>query len=227
MATPTRPSIFDELRAQYEAARVGAASASHDHEGYEALNARMRRTYAWLDKALSYLDGVKPAVAHRYDVGHGVAFADPRFKHGYVGQHERRVVGFPVLDEINVYYEIGTAPLSVEIAPVESPGVERALDDAGIRYTWRGVEDASGRMRTCQLSVQPVIPAKIAMVADYVTGQVTVALVNVDRIDRVTLEFDSRAIDEEVLDDLLRFILGRDSTFLRRAPLAGIRGSRG
>ena len=77
MATPTRPSIFDELRAQYEAARVGAAAASHDHEGYEALNARMRRTYAWLDKALSYLDGVKPAIAHRYDVGHGVTFADP------------------------------------------------------------------------------------------------------------------------------------------------------
>jgi hypothetical protein len=55
-----------------------------------------------------------------------------------------------------------------------------------------------------------------------------VPLVNVDRIDRVTLEFHSRGIDDAVLDDLIRFILGRDAAFLRRAPLAGVRpaGSR-
>ena len=226
-ATATRPSILEELRAQYEATRAGAAAVAHDREGYEALNGRMRRAHAWLDKAFSYLGGVKPAIAHRYDLGHGVVFLSPRFHHGYVGQHERRVVGFPVLDEINVYYEVETAPLALEIPPVESPAVEKALDDAGIRYTWRGVEDATGKMRTCLLNVQPIIPAKIAFVADYVTGVVTVALVNVDRIDRVTLEFDSRAIDDDVLEDLLRFILGRDSAFLRRAPLAGIHGSRG
>jgi hypothetical protein len=49
-------------------------------------------------------------------------------------------------------------------------------------------------------------------------------MTNVDRFDRVTLEFHSTAIDEHVLDELLHFILGRDSNFLRRAPLAGIHG---
>jgi len=52
---------------------------------------------------------------------------------------------------------------------------------------------------------------------------VTVALTNVDRLDRVTLEFESSAIKESVLEDLVRLILGRDSAFLRRAPLAGLR----
>lgn len=60
--------------------------------------------------------------------------------------------------------------------------------------------------------------------ADYETGLVTVALVNVDRLDRVTLEFHSNAIDEPVLEDLVRLMLGRDSAFLRRAPLAGLHG---
>ena len=58
--------------------------------------------------------------------------------------------------------------------------------------------------------------------ADYQTGAVTVALFNVDRLDRVTLEFHSNAIEEPVLEDLVRLILGRDSAFLRRAPLAGL-----
>jgi hypothetical protein len=60
--------------------------------------------------------------------------------------------------------------------------------------------------------------------ADYQTGLVTVTLVNVDRFDRVNLEFHSTSIDEPVLEDLVRLILGRDAAFLRRAPLAGIHG---
>jgi hypothetical protein len=51
---------------------------------------------------------------------------------------------------------------------------------------------------------------------------VTAALANVDRLDRITLEFHSNAIEEPVLEDLVRLILGRDSAFLRRAPLAGL-----
>jgi hypothetical protein len=53
---------------------------------------------------------------------------------------------------------------------------------------------------------------------------VTVALVNVDRLERVTLEFPSTAIEEPVLEDLVRLILGRDSAFLKRGRLAGLRG---
>jgi len=79
-------------------------------------------------------------------------------------------------------------------------------------------------VRQCKLSVPPAIPAMVAFRADYQTGLVTVALVNVDRLDRVTLEFHSEAIDDAVLEDLVRFILGRDARFLRRAPLAGIHG---
>jgi len=215
-------SILDELRTQYEAARSGTAAPS-DVEGFEALNARMRRVYAWLDKAFSYLDGLKPHISHRFDLGHGVVFEQPRFHRGYVGQHERRIVGFPVLDEINMYYEIEAQPLTLEVDPIESTTVQKALDEAGLRFAWRSVEDPGGRVRKCVVNVQPFIPAKIAFVVDYQTGVVTVPLVNVDRIDRVTLEFHSRDIDDAVLDDLIRFILGRDAAFLRRAPLAGVR----
>jgi hypothetical protein len=220
-----KPSIFDELRAQYEASRTGD-DAPDDVESFDALNARMRRAYTWLDKAFSYLDGLKPAIAHRFDLGHGLVFESPRFHRGYVGQLERRSVGFPVLDEITMYYEIEADPLTVELTPLELPAVEEALDDAGVRYGSRSVEDPSGRVRKCVVTVQPFIPAKIALVADYRTGIVDVPLVNVDRIDRVTLEFHSRDIDDAVLDDLVKLVLGVDSAFLRRAPLAGVRAKK-
>jgi hypothetical protein len=86
------------------------------------------------------------------------------------------------------------------------------------------VEDSGGIVRKCSFSVPPVIRAVVAFHVDYENGTVTVALANVDRLDRVTLEFQSKAIEEPVLEDLIRLILGRDSAFLRRAPLAGLHG---
>ena len=221
----TSPSILDELKAQYEAARVTHHYHS-DVEGYEQINARLRKAYAWLDKAFSYLDGVKPAIDHRFDVGHGLVFEQPRFGRGYVGQHERRIVGFPAIDEINIYYEIAAVrALTIEVAPAGVQMAEKALDDAGLQYTCKRVEDHSGTVRKCVITVPPAIPAKVSFTVNYQTGIVTVPLVNVDRFDRVSLEFHSQAIDEHVLDDLLKFILGRDSSFLRRAPLAGLHGT--
>jgi len=172
---------------------------------------------------VTYLSGLKPAIEHQFDLGHGLVFQSPRFAHGSVGQHEHRIVGLPVLDEINIYYEITAAkPLSIEVAPGMVQFAEKALDDAGLQYTTRRVEESSGSLRKCSFSVPPAIRAMVSLRADYQTGVVPVTLVNVDRFDRVTLEFHSNMIEEPVLEDLVRLILGRDSAFLRRAPLAGL-----
>jgi len=222
---PTEPSILDELRGQYESARTSEHTHS-DVEGFEQINKRLRHAYAWLDKAFSYLDGVKPPIAHRFDVGHGLVFENTKFGRGYVGQHERRIVGYPVLDEINIYYEIAAdKPLTIEVGQGGVALAEKALDDAGLQYTCRRIEDHTGVVRKCVITVPPAIPAKVAFNVDYQTGIVTVPLVNVDRFDRVSLEFHSQHIDEAILEDLLKFILGRDQNFLRRAPLAGLHGT--
>jgi hypothetical protein len=219
-----RTSLLDELRTQYEAAR----QSTHEHadvEAFQVIDARMRKAFRWLEKAITYLDELKPSIDHRFDLGHGLVFESPRFGHGSMGQHERRIVGFPVLDEINIYYEVSASkPLALDVAPGGIALAEKALDDAGLQYTSRRVEDSGGIVRKCAISVPPAIPAAVSFRADYQTGLVTVALVNVDRLDRVTLEFHSNAIDEPVLEDLVRLMLGRDSAFLRRAPLAGLHG---
>jgi hypothetical protein len=217
-------SLLDELRTQYEEAR----QSTHEHadvEGFQEIDARLRKAFRWLEKAVTYLDGLKPAIEHRFDLGHGLVFDSPRFGHGSVGQHTRRIVGFPVLDEINIYYEIVAAKtLTIEVAPGGVALADKVLDDAGLQYTSRRVEDASGTVRKCVISVPPAIPSNVSFRADYQTGLVTVTLVNVDRFDRVSLEFHSTSIDEPVLEDLVRLVLGRDAAFLRRAPLAGLHG---
>jgi hypothetical protein len=225
--TTDHGSLLAELRADYEASHVTVEQRG-DVEGFEAIDKRLRKAFRWLEQAVTYLNGLKPAINHRFDLGYGYAFDSPRFAHGSVAQHERRIVGFPVLEEINLYYDISAAkPLSIDVPPGWVSFAEKVLDAFGLQYTSRRVDEPDGSLRKCVFSVPPVIPARVTFRVDYRTGLVTVALVNVDRLERVTLEFPSTVIDESVVEDLVRLILGRDSAFLRRAPLAGLHAQAG
>lgn len=217
-----RSSLLEELRVQYEAVH----EAADDHgtvESFEVVDARMRETFRWLERAITYLNAVKPAITHKFDLGYGYVFESPRFKHGSVGQHERRIAGFPVLEGIDVYYEMSASkPLVIDVVPGWMSFAAKTLDAFGLQYDSRRVEEADGKLRKCIFSVPPVIPARISFRIDHSNRLVTVALTNVDRLERVTLEFPSTAIEVPVLEDLVRLMLGRDSAFLRRAPLAGL-----
>ena len=218
-------SLLDELRTQYESARESTQEHANV-ESFQAIDARLRKAFRWLEKAVTYLSGLKPPIDHRFDLGNGLMFESPRFGHGSVGQHEHRIVGFPVLDEISIYYEISASkPISLEVASGMVQVAEKALDDAGLQYTSRRVESADGNVRKCSFSVPTAIPARVSFRAEYQTGVVTVALMNVDRFDSVTFEFHSNEIEEPILEDLVKLILGRDTAFLHRAPLAGMRRS--
>src|SRR5204863_9097084 len=128
-----------------------------------------------------------------------------------------------VVEEINISYEIAAAkPLTIELGPGSVALAEKTLDEAGLQYTSHSVEDHAGVIRKRIITVPPAIPAGASFHADYKTGLVVVSLANVDRFDRVSLEFHSNAIDEPALEDFIRLILGRSSAFLQRAPLVGI-----
>jgi hypothetical protein len=222
MAATQHTSLLEQLRQQYEAARV--TTTSDEVEDFESIDARLRKAFRWLEQAITYLNAIKPAIEHRFDLGYGYAFESPRFSQGSVSQQQRRIRGYPVLEEVGVYYEIAASrPLTIEVASGWVSFAEKTLDAFGLQYSRRHVAGPDGSTRNCIFSVPPVIPARISLRPSYQTGVVTVALFNVDRLDRVSLEFQSTAIDEPLLEDLVRLVLGRDSAFLRRARLAGLR----
>ena len=150
-------SLLDELRVRYEA--VQEPTDDHDDvESFEEIDARLREAFRWLEKAITYLNGLKPTIEHRFDLGYGYVFDSPRFAHGSVGQHERRIRGFPVLEGIDVYYEVSAAePLSIEVVPGWVSFAEKALDAFGLQYTYRRMQDSDGTPGKCIFSVPPLI----------------------------------------------------------------------
>ena len=71
--TGSRGALLDELRVRYEA--VHDSTDDHvDVESFEAIDARLREAFRWLEKAITYLNGLKPPIKHRFDLGYGYAF---------------------------------------------------------------------------------------------------------------------------------------------------------
>ena len=211
MAATERSSLLDELRQQYK------PRPSRRRPTRSRISNRSTRDCATPSAGSNTIE-------HRFDLGYGYAFESPRFSHGSVSQQQRRIRGYPVLEEVAVYYDIAASrPLTIEVASGWVSFAAKTLDAFGLQYTSRRVAGDDGSTSKCIFSVPPVIPARISLRASYQTGLVTVALFNVDRLDRVSLEFQSTAIDEPVLEDLVRLVLGHDSSFLRRAPLSGLR----
>ena len=102
-----------------------------DVESFEAIDARLREAFRWLEK-ITYLNGLKPPI-DRFDLGYGYAFDSPRFAHGSVGQHERRIRGFPVLEDRRL---LRVRKLSIEVVPGGSRLPRRPSMRSG-QYTCR------------------------------------------------------------------------------------------
>jgi hypothetical protein len=100
---------------------------------------------------------------------------------------------------------------------------EKTLDEAGLRYTSKHVEIRDGAQK-CVITVPAAIPSSISFRADYQTGLVRVSLINVDRFDRVILEFHSAAIDERSWRTSSVSCWVAAPPFCAGAPLAGIHG---
>ena len=138
MAATQRTSLLDELRQQYEAAPV--TTKTDEVEDFESIDARLRNAFRWLEQAITYLNTIKPTIEHRFDLGYGYAFESPRFSHGSVSQQQRRIRGYPVLEEVAVYYDIAASrPLTIEVASGWVSFAEKTLDAFGLQYSRRRV----------------------------------------------------------------------------------------
>lgn len=217
-------SFLDALRDEYETVQRSLHEVE-DVEAFNVIDARMRKSFRWLEKAVTYLNDLKSPINRRFDLGYGLAFESPRFGRGVVGQHTRNIRGYSALDEVNLYYEIAAAaPLSAQVSSVEAEILKARLEAANLRFTLRRIEGANAGPGRFAISVTPAIPAAVVFNADYRSGVITVTLVNVDRLDRISLAFKSSSIRESVLEDVAKFVLGKDSALLKTAQLAGIRG---
>jgi len=221
-----KTSFLDALRDEYET--VQHFPDANAVEDTAVIDARMRKSFKWFEKAITYLNAIKSPIKHRFDLGRGIVFEEPRFSRGVLGQHTLNVRGYNVVDEVSLYYHVcASKPIAIEMSAVDAELARKDIEAANLTYDTRRIRDADGVVRKCVVTVTQEIPAAVFFRTDYRSGAVTISLNNADRFDRVSLRLQSNAIREQLLEDVVKFILGMDRSLLRYARLSGISGRPG
>jgi hypothetical protein len=222
--SPPKNSLLDRLRRQSDQLRDQQGAARRPQEEViKEIDRRLWRAFKWIDEALSHLDVIRPQVAHDFAIPGVLTITSPRYERGFVSYRRKPLAGQDVIDHVEMFYRLeGAGPMVLKVQPHASGFTEERLRAAHLNYQYQNELDEARTVRYGLFTVQPAVTANVRFEADYRQQVVDVTLRNVDRFESVSLEFAGDAIDEPVLEDLLRFILGEANTFLRRAPLAGL-----
>ncbi len=222
-ASLPRPALIESLRTRADALRRDDLARQHSAiELIRGVDRRLRTALRWLDEALALLEVIRPAVAHRFLLAGLMSLSELRFVGGAVSGRRGRVAGEDVLELVELGYRLANeAPLRLVVPPGEARLAAERLRASQLDYSYQpegGARGGAGGVFT----VAQAVTASVRLIPDFERGRVLVTLVNVDRLESVSLEFTPDALGEAALEDLVRLILGDSDAFLKRAPLARV-----
>jgi hypothetical protein len=225
----TTPTLLEQLREQSQAVRAsGEAARKPMEEAIKDIDRILWRTFRWLDEVMGHLEVIHPRINHAFHLGNVLTIERPRFDRGFVSFRRRSLVGLEVLEHVEAFYRVeGDKPIMLRLNPAASQSLEASLRASTLPYQYQTEQDERRVVRYGLFHVQPQISASMRFEADYARHIVQVTLRNVDRFESVSLEFAPDKLSEAALEDLVKFMMGEPSAFLRRAPLALIRGRLG
>jgi len=228
MAEPPKPNLLATLREKSESMRAEDKAARKPiEEALKDIDRGLWKAFRWLDEAIGHLEVIRPTIGHTFHLHNIMTIEKPKFDRGFVSFRRRALAGLEVLEHVEMFYRIeGTQPIVLRVSPASAMGVEERLRGSTLQYQYQTEQDERRVVRYGVFHVQPAISASVRFEPDYHRQVVQVTLRNVDRFESVHLEFEPDKIDEPALEDLVKFMMGESSAFLRRAPLKLIKGAR-
>lgn len=228
MADSFKPSLLDQLREKSDALRAQDQAARKPmEEALKDIDRCLWRVFRWLDEAMGHLEVIRPRVGHVFHLHKILSIERPKFDRGFVTFRRRALAGMEVLEHVELFYRlVGSEPIVLRLNPAAALGVEERLRTSTLPYQYQTEQDEKRIVRYGLFQIQPAISASVRFDPDYHHQVIAVTLRNVDRFESVALEFTADKLNESALEDMLKFMMGETNGFLRRAPLALIRGSR-
>ncbi len=228
MVDSSKPSLLEQLREKSEALRAeGEASRRPLEDGIRDIDRILWRAFRWLDEAIGHLAVIRPRVGHTFNLGTVMALERPKFDRGFVSFRRKPIVSLEVIEHVELFYRLeGDKPFTLRVPPMQAASVEERLRGSTMPYDYQTEQDERHVVRFGVFHVKPQIAASVRFEPDYREQTIDVALRNVDRFESLHLAFQPQALNEAALEQLVKFMMGESSAFLRLAPFKLIRGVR-
>jgi len=210
--------LLDELRQETEAAKAREETDKQRHERlvdiYDTeVNPKIEMLYTFLKELEEHLNYLKPEIFVGYDIpGYG------RLENMKQGKYAMEKGRREILKKVPFKFTCSEfGPLTYEVEGKEKLShVMDELQQAGIRYSCKKNRGGNDEVVGAIMEIEPSIPVSIVFEGVLETSGITMTITNFEDIMWTTTYLKPEFITDNFLDELGKYIMRKESNFLRQ-----------
>jgi hypothetical protein len=209
-APTAKSGVLGMLRQKAEAQ---AASRAAPDISPEAIDARMRAAFRYLNALGTEIKAARPAVQRRFELIFLGALPELVYTAPFVDYRTRPGAGeVSLCERIIINARVETAePVRIDLVRDEIPLLKRELERVQFKYDCAETRNDFGVVMRGRFTIAAGLPVNAELRADYATGIVHVDLRNIGLWGSAKLQLPIGELDDDWLEEFSKLLLGMES----------------
>lgn len=207
--------LLTQLRQQATARQAAdrdanARQAAQDDD----IDRALRQIFQYLHELTQQLNILKPSIGHDYPIADQQVLCQLVWQEGFADYRTQDQASGSRAELVSLGIRLGGAPSFC--IKRDGPAIERfrtQLFDWGIRFECREFHNERRYVERAEFEISGSLNVNIRWQADFVQGRLLFEARNLERLGTVQLSIRPAAIDQALLEELGRLLLGQRSRF--------------
>jgi len=179
-----------------------------------ALEHALKKLFFFLHDLVQQLNIVKPAVEREYSAAGDVMFSSLVWQEGFADYRTQSQSAGAMVELVTLAYQL-VSPVSFSIKR-DGAGVERlrtALFDYGLQFTCKEFKNERSYVERAEFEISGQVGVSARWKADFANGVLVLESRNLERLGSAVHTIQPGAIDQSLLDEFGRLLLGLPNRF--------------
>jgi hypothetical protein len=208
--------LLDDLKRQAAAVQAHQNAQARDFaECVLEVDEAMHHAFLYLNEVVKQLAVLNPPSPRTFDLEPGVRFEGMRLTDFFIDFRKKSVLERDRYNVINLTY-LQKSPQVITIRKELPPNIARfddSLRRAGAAFTTTELRNDRYMVVAADFQIQCELRATIRITAEHETASVRFTIRNVERLGGFDLVFRAEDINDPLLEDCARYILGEPNQF--------------
>ena len=179
-----------------------------------ALEQTLKYMFFYLHDLVQQLNIVKPAIPRDYTAAGDVVFKDLVWQEGFADYRTQSQAAGAMVELVTLSYQLAS-PLTFTIER-DGPAVERlrtALFDYGLQFSCKEFKNERSYVERAEFQVSGQVAVSARWKADFANGKLILESRNLERLGSTSQAIRPDAVDQALLDEFGRLVLGLPNRF--------------
>jgi hypothetical protein len=208
-------SLLGELRQQAANRQREAHSADTERSAInESVSQALKRVFFFLHDLVQQLNIVTPGIPRPYTLVDHLVLGPFSWQEGFSDYRTQSQSAGALVELVTCSYRLGgTGALKIER---DGSGVERLrtmLFDFGLQFGCKEFKNERMYIERAEFQIQPEISVSARWRADFAKGNIVLEARNLERLGSMSYTLRPQSVDQALLDDFGRLMLGLPNRF--------------